>query len=53
MGCGSSKDENPDAIKSEMKKTLIPSYDEVFKTSLKFIIKHFKLYSYLRKLATS
>ena len=29
MGCGSSKEENPDEIKSEMKKTLIPEYDAV------------------------
>ena len=29
MGCGSSKEENPDEIKSEMKRTLIPEYDEV------------------------
>jgi hypothetical protein len=29
MGCGSSKDENPDEIKSEMKPTKIPEYDEV------------------------
>jgi len=30
MGCGSSKEKNPDEIKFEMKKTLIPSYDDVF-----------------------
>lgn len=29
MGCGSSKEEDPNEIKSEMKKTLISSYDEV------------------------
>lgn len=30
MGCGASKDEDPDMIKNEMKTTKIDSFDEVY-----------------------
>lgn len=45
MGCGQSKEEDPNEIKYEMKETKIPSYDDVI--FLNFLFK--RSFSYSKK----